>query len=144
LPKVKEEDSEDDWEDRGQDKVKIRYEPWREIIIKECVYFQNASDLAEIIAGLRAQGVPGSLNWANGVVFFYTDLHPDTNSIANDMKDGKSYWLNVSFAFMNPYKPLISTRANIPIPVINQSSNNTMKDVTEWLKKQSSISKRNV
>ncbi len=124
--------------------VKITYEPWSEIIIKEYAYFDNTNDLAEIIAGLRVQGVPMSLNWANGIVFFYTEVFPETNSIANDMKDGKSYWLNVSFAIMNPYKPSINTRGNISVPVINQSSNNTMKEVTEWLKKQSPISKRNI
>jgi len=141
---VEEDDLEDDEQEAGPDSVKIRYEPWSEIIIKEYVHFQNPSDLAEIVAGFRGQGVPMSLNWANGIAFFYTEVFPDTNSIANDMKDGKSYWLNISFAFMNPCKPSISTRANIPVPVINQSSNNTMKDVTEWLKKQSPISKRNV
>ena len=124
--------------------VKITYEPWSEIIIKEYAYFDNTNDLAEIIAGLRVQGVPMSLNWANGIVFFYTEVFPETNSIVNDMKDGKSYWLNVSFAIMNPYKPSINTRGNISVPVINQSSNNTMKEVTEWLKKQSPISKRNI
>ena len=136
------EDDVEDYEERdGPDSVKIRYEPWREIIIKEYVYFQNPSDLAEIIAGLRVHGVPMSLNWANGIVFSYNEVFPDTNSIANDMKDGKYYWPNVSFSLMNLYKPSISTRANIPVPVINQSSNNTMNEVTEWLKKQPPISK---
>jgi hypothetical protein len=74
-------------------------------------------------------------------VFFYNEVFPDTNSIANDMKDRKSYWLNASFSLMNPYKPSISTKGNISVPVINQSSNNTMKGVTEWLKKQPPISK---
>ena len=141
---MEEDDDEDYEEEDGQDSVKIRYEPWKEIIIKEYTYFQNPSDLAEIVAGLRDHGVPMSMNWTNGIVFFYNEVFPDTNSIANDMKDGKSYWLNVSFSLMTLYKPSISTRANIPVPVINQSSNNIMNKVTEWLKKQPSISKRNI
>jgi hypothetical protein len=58
-----EDDVEDYEEEDGQLSVKIRYEPWREIIIKELVYFQNPSDLAEIVAGFRVQGVLMSLNW---------------------------------------------------------------------------------
>ncbi len=118
--------------------VKITYDPWKEIVIKEYAYFKNISDLAEIVAGLRSQGVPAALYWANDVVFFFTEVLPDTVPIAEDFKLGTIYWANVSFAMMAQYKPALKTRENIQVPVINQSSNSTMKEITDWLKKQPS------
>jgi len=116
--------------------VKVTYEPLKEVIIKETTYFKEIKDLAFIVAGFRAQGIPISLNWANGIVFFYIEVVPETAPIAKEFIEGKVYWANVSFSVMPKYKSSIDTKEKIQVPIINQNSNPTMKDVTEWLKQQ--------
>lgn len=49
---------------------------------------------------------------------------------------GKVYWANVSFAEMPQYKPVLETKEKIQVPIINASSNVTIRQVAEWLKQQ--------
>lgn len=76
------------------------------------------------------------MSWANGLVFFYSDVIPETDPIAEQFLKGRIYWTNVSYAEMPVYKPLVETREKIPVPIINQNSNPTIRKVTEWLKVQ--------
>lgn len=114
--------------------MKIQYEPFEEIIIKDYTYFKKISDLVDIVAGVRGQGEFASLNWANGVVFVYTEIPPITDLIVEDIKQGKIYWANVSFAYMTDYESKLKSSENIPVPVINQDSNYIMKEVAKWLR----------
>lgn len=116
--------------------VKVTYEPLKEVIVKETTYFKEIKDLAFIVAGFRAQGIPIYLNWANGIVFFYIEVVPETAPIAKEFIEGKVYWANVSFSVMPKYESSIDTKEKIQVPIINQNPNPTMKDVTEWLKQQ--------
>lgn len=113
--------------------LKVQYEPFKEVVIKDYTYFKKISDLVDIIAGVRGQGDFASLNWANGVVFVYTDVPPVTDSIVEDIKQGKIYWANISFAYMPNYESKLKSSENIPVPVINQDSNQIMKEVAKWL-----------
>lgn len=116
--------------------VKITYEPFREVVIKEYTRFEKIEDLIYIFAQLRAGGAPVSLNWANGVVFVYSALPPDTEQIMEEFLKGKVYWVNVTFAAMPEYKPVWETKEKIQVPIINVSSNPIIRQVTEWLKQQ--------
>jgi hypothetical protein len=113
--------------------MRIRYEPFEEIIIKDYTYFKKVGDLVDIVAGLRGQGELASLNWASGVVFIYSEIPPVTAPIAEDLRQGKVYWINVSFAYMTDYKSQLKSSENVPVPVINQDSNYIMKEVAKWL-----------
>jgi len=116
--------------------VKITYEPFKEVIIKEYTRFEKIEDLIYIFAQLRAGGAPVSLNWANGIVFVYSVLPPDTEQIMEEFLKGKVYWVNVTFAAMPEYKPVLETKEKIQVPIVNVSSNPIIRQVTEWLKQQ--------
>ena len=116
--------------------VKITYEPFKEVVIKEYVRFEKIEDLLYIFAQLRAGGAPVSLSWANGLVFVYTVLPPDTDQLVEEFLKGRVYWINVSFAEMPEYKPVYETRQKVQVPIINASSSPLIMQVTEWLKQQ--------
>lgn len=49
--------------------VKITYETFKEVVIKEYVRFERIEDLTSIFAKVRAGGALVSLNLVNGLVF---------------------------------------------------------------------------
>ncbi len=116
--------------------IKITYEPFKEVVLKEYVRFQKIEDLVYIFAQLRAGGALVSLNWANGLVFVYSPLFPDTDQLMEEFLKGRVYWINVSYAEMPVYKPIFETREKVQVPIINLSSNPMITQVMEWLKQQ--------
>jgi len=116
--------------------IKITYEPFKEIIIKEFTRFEKIDDLVYAFAQLRASGTPVALSWANGLVFVHGVLPPDTDKLVDEFLKGKIYWIDVSFANMPEYKSILETKEKAQVPVINVDSNPTLRQVTEWLKKQ--------
>jgi hypothetical protein len=67
--------------ERKGELVKITYDPFKEVVIKEYTHFEKIEDLIYIFAQLRAGGAPVSLSWANGIVFVNSVLPPDTEQI---------------------------------------------------------------
>jgi len=116
--------------------VKITHEPITEIVIKEYIRFNKVEDLIYIFAQLRAGGAAVSLSWANGLVFVNSILSPENEGIMDDYLKGKTYWINVSFAEMPEYKPLIETRERVQVPIINLESSPMVMEVMDWLKQQ--------
>ena len=119
--------------------MKIRYEPFEEIIVKEYVRYENLRDLLYIFAQLRASGAPVSLNWAKGVVFTHSPLPPSTDQLMGDFLKGRLHVVNASFALMPEYKEVLiykSPKGEIPIPVINSSDSKALCELAEWLKAQ--------
>ena len=122
--------------ERKGELVKITYEPFKEVVIKEYTRFEKIEDLIYIFAQLRAGGAPVSLSWANGIVFVYSVLPPDTEQIMEEFLKGRVYWVDVAFAAMPEYKPVLETKEKIQVPIVNLSSNPIIRQVTEWLKQQ--------
>ena len=120
--------------------MKIKYEPFEEIVVKEYVRYENLQDLLYIFAQLRASGEPVSLNWAKGVVFTHSPLPPSTDQLIEDFLKGRLYVINASFALMPEYKEVVLYRSpqgqEVPIPVINASDSKTLCELAEWLKAQ--------
>ena len=116
--------------------IKITYEPLKEVVIKEYVRFERIEDLIYIFAQLRASGVPAALSWANGLVFVFSTLPPDTDQLMEEFLKGKVYWTNVSFAEMPKYRTVFETKERAQVPIINMSSSPIIMQVTEWLKRQ--------
>jgi len=121
---------------KRSDMIKISYEPFKEVVIKEYIRFEKVEDLIYIFAQLRAGGAPVSLSWANGLVFVYSPLPPGTDQLMEEFLKGKVYWANVSFAEMPKYAPVLETKQKIQVPIVNVSSNQIINQVTEWLKRQ--------
>ena len=116
--------------------LKITYEPFKEIVIKERVLYERIEDLIYPLAQLRASGAPTALNWANGVAFVQVDMPLESDQLIEDFLSGKVYWTHVSFALMPAYKPTVETKERVQVPVINVSSNPMMSQVADWLKQQ--------
>lgn len=121
-------------------KMKITYDPFKEIIIKDRVKFENLDDLLYMFAQLRATGQPVALNWANGVVFIHAPLPPNTDELVEDFLKGRIYYVGVNFAQMDQYQPFLvykSKQGEIPIPILNVSSSQMLSELADWLKTQS-------
>lgn len=114
--------------------LKIRYEPFEEIVIREFVKFGDADDLARF-ASIVAGGKPTGLYWSEGVVFLYFPLPATTEIAAKELVEArKVYWTFVGYALMSEYKKIIETKEKIMVPVIDMSSNPMFKKVAQWLK----------
>ncbi len=118
------------------DLIKISYEPFTEVVIKEYVRFEKIEDLIYIFAQLRAGGAPVSLSWASGIVFIHSAIVPETDQVMEEFLNGKVYWANVSFAEMPEYRSIFETKEKIQVPIVNLSSSETIMQVAEWLKSQ--------
>ncbi len=120
-------------------KLRIRYEPYDEIVVKEYVRFDKIDDLIYIFAQLRAAGQLASANWANGVLFTHSMLTPDTDKVTEEFITGRLYYTNVSYALMPDYKSAVRYKGpegEILVPVINVSSSKTLSKLAKWLKSQ--------
>lgn len=119
--------------------MKITYEPFEEIIVKEYVYYENVQEMLYIFAQLRAAGQPVSLNWAKGVVFAHSPLPPATEQLMAEFLKGRLYVASAHFALMPDYNDIInysSPQGQMPIPVINASGSKALCELAEWLKTQ--------
>jgi hypothetical protein len=117
--------------------LKITYEPFKEIVIKDCMKFEKLEDLIYAFAQLRAMGQPASLNWAEGVVFIHVAMQPITEELVEDFLKGRLYYVGVQFALMNKYRPVLthkSPQGEFSLPVINVSSSRLLSELAKWLK----------
>ena len=118
------------------EEVTIRYEPFKEIVIRERTFFSSPEMLARftsVIAGGKLAG----LYWAEGIVFLYFPLPPATTPIAKELiENHRVYWSFVGYAIMPKYSPTIETKEKMIVPVIDISSNATLTRVSQWLKRQ--------
>ena len=116
--------------------VTVKYEPFKEIIIMERTPFSTPENLARftsVIAGGKLAG----LYWAEGVVFLYFPLPASTTAVAKALiETGKVFWTFVGYALMPNYAPTIETKEKMIVPVIDISSDSTLKKVAQWLKEQ--------
>lgn len=119
--------------------MKITYEPFREIIIKDYVKFEKLDDLIYAFAQLRALGQPVSLNWAKGVVFIHSVMPPTTDELVDEYLKGRLYYIGISFALMDKYEPSVTYKnpqGEIAVPIINVSSSQILSELAKWLKTQ--------
>ena len=116
--------------------VKVKYEPFKEIVVLERTLFSSPEMMARftsVIAGGKLAG----LYWSDGVVFLYFPLPASTPTIAEELVEKRRvYWTFVGHALMPKYSPTIETKEKMIVPVIDISSNSTLKRVAQWLKKQ--------
>jgi hypothetical protein len=116
--------------------VTVKYEPFKEIVIMELTRFSTPEEIARftsVIAGGKLAG----LYWVDGVVFLYFPLPASTETVAKALiETGRVYWTFVGFSLMPKYEQTIETKEKMIVPVINISSDPTLKKVAQWLKEQ--------
>ena len=120
--------------------MKITYEPFKEIVVKDFVRFEKLNDLLYAFAQLRAAGQPVALNWAEGVVFVHITMQPVTDELVEDFLKGRLYYIGVNFALMEKYEPSLtykSPQGEIAVPILNVSSSQMLSELAQWLKTQS-------
>jgi len=117
-----------------ENKIKIIYKPTKEIVILD--YFQfSIEKLDQMFARLIQSGIPILAQWAEGVIFLYFPLIPDTNDLMEHYLKGRIYWSSVSFALMPKYATSIKL-SGFEVPVINVSEHPVLKETAKWLKEQ--------
>ncbi len=116
--------------------VKVKFEPFSEIVIMERDFFPTPDDIARfasIIAGGKAAG----LYWAEGVVFLYFPIPASTAVVAKELVENKRvFWAFVGHALMPKYQSIIETKEKMIVPIIDMSSNPLLRRVANWLKEQ--------
>lgn len=119
-----------------ENEVSVKYEPFKEIVIMEHMFFSTPDDIARfasIIAGGKAVG----LYWAEGVVFLYFPLPASTETVAKALvENNRVYWTFVGYTLMPKYVSTIETKEKMIVPVIDISSNTILRKAAKWLKDQ--------
>jgi len=120
----------------SDNKLSVKYEPFKEIVIMEKTKFSTAEEIARftsVIAGGKLAG----LYWVDGVVFLYFPLPASNQAIAKALlENGRVYWTFVGFALMPKFEPTIETKEKMIVPVVNISADPILKMVAQWLKLQ--------
>ena len=120
----------------SENKVTVKYEPFKEIVIMEQNPFNTPEDLARftsVIAGGKLAG----LYWTEGVVFLYFPLPASTSAVAKELIDARRvYWTYVGYTLMPKYAPTIETKEKMIIPIIDISTDPVLTQVAKWLKQQ--------
>ena len=116
----------------GENKIKIIYKPAKEIIILD--YFQFSMEkLNQMFARIIQSGLPISAQWAEGVLFVYFSLVPDTNELMENYLKGRIFWSSVSFALMPKYTSSIKI-GGIEVSVIDVSEHPVLRETAKWLR----------
>ena len=119
-------------------KVRILYKPAKEVVILD--YFQFSKDkLHQMFARIIHAGLPVIAQWAEGVVFLYFPLVPDTNDLMDNYLKGRIFWSSVSFALMPKYAPSIKV-SGLEVPVMDVSAHSILRETAKWLGEQANPS----
>src|SRR6266849_33453 len=85
--------------------VGVKYEPFRELIIKDYTYEESPDKLAALMAGAIASGAQAYLQWAEGIVYIPSTAPPETQY--EELLQGRVVWLGVTFAPMPKFAAVI-------------------------------------
>ncbi len=119
--------------------TKITYAPVQELIVHEIIHVSKDDLLRERVT---PQGTM-PLYWCDGILFSFSSL-PMTDEVTSDYMKGKIHWLEVHFAQMETYSPILTLneeeyKTAMNIRVLDTSISNIHTDFVKWLK--SSINK---
>jgi hypothetical protein len=114
--------------------VRITYSPAEELVVHEAVEMTKDDLLRERIT--PAGTIP--LYWCNSILFSFSSL-PMTDDIVKDYLRGKIHWLEVHFAKVDKYVPVLSLsdeeyKATMNIRIIDTSNSLLHREFIKWLK----------
>jgi len=113
--------------------VKISYEPFTEVVIKEYTYYPKPEALAATLAHCVQIGSPAVILWCEGVAFIPMALPPDTETVAKEYLSGRIIWSSVLFTLMPNYQQTIKAGV-MEVPIVDITPNETLRQVALWLK----------
>lgn len=122
---------------RGKTVAEIRHTPIKELNVLEYVKEKRIEDLA-LPSGLlsSATGQMMVLNWAEGIVFLFSVLVPNTDAAFLKLIEGKLYSPSIHYAEMPEYRSEIQTDHGIHVPVVDVTASSVMKELALWLKQR--------
>jgi len=109
--------------------------PPKQLIILECTRYPSLEALSKVVAVIISSGESLILKWAEGVVFSYSPIAPQTELLLDEYVKGKIFWSDVVYALMPEYKQTIRV-STLDIPVIDVSPNPLLSEAAKWMKKQ--------
>ena len=85
--------------------MEVTFEPYKKLSFNSHMIFENAQELANVIAFAYPNGVPFQVRlfWANGIVFRFF-CHPPTEALAKEILEGHLVWDHIELASMPEYK----------------------------------------
>jgi len=113
--------------------IKVRYEPFKEIVIKEVVEYPSVESMARFLGAYLRAGQLIIPNWTEGVLFCYFPLPLTTDDLVKEYFEGRVYWSTVIFTVMPEYRDVLKIDA-VEVPVIDVSHNPSLRRVARWLK----------
>ena len=117
--------------------VKIVYRPPREIVILD--YFEFSKErINQMFARAIHSGFPIMAQWAEGVLFIYFPLVPDTNDLMENYLKGRIFWSSVNFALMPKYAPSIKV-SGLEVPVVDVSEHRVLRESAKWLREHAKV-----
>ena len=121
--------------------VNISYSPATELVIHEIIEVTKDDLLRERVT--PAGTIP--LYWSNGLLFSFSSL-PMTDEIVKDYLRGRIHWLEVHFARMEKYEPVLSIsdeeyKGTMNVRIINTSGSQLHKEFTKWLKTSAKVNR---
>ncbi|MDE1834623.1 MAG: hypothetical protein KGH64_04760 [Candidatus Micrarchaeota archaeon] len=114
--------------------VKISYAPADELVVHEILQVSKEDLLRERVT--PAGTMP--LCWCDGVLFSFSSL-PMSDDVTRDYLKGKIHWLEVHFAPMEKFTPILALneeeyKGSMNIRVIDTTVSRMHKDFVKWLK----------
>ncbi len=114
--------------------VKVTFSPTEELVIHEAVEMTKDDLLLERIT--PAGNLP--LYWCNGILFSFSSI-PMTDDIVKEFLKGRIHWLEVHFAKLDKYVPLITWesdeyKSRMNVRVIDTSTSVLHREFIQWLK----------
>lgn len=114
-------------------RVKVIYKPVKEVVILD--YFQFSRDaLDQMFARLIHSGLPVTAYWAEGLIFTYFPVAPETDDLMENYLEGRVFWSSVNFTLAPKYSPSIKI-GGLEIPVLDVSNHPVLSEVARWLKR---------
>jgi hypothetical protein len=107
----------------------------KELVILECTRYPALEALSRIVAVIMSGGESVILKWAEGVVFSYSPITPQTELLVDEYVKGRIFWSDLVYALMPEYKQSIRV-STMDIPVIDVSPNPMLSEAARWMKKQ--------
>ncbi len=116
--------------------VDIIYDPINTLVVHDVAKVAMEDLLRERIT----PGVTLPLYWCNGVLFSFASA-PMAEEIVKDYFKGKIHWMEVHYAEMKDYKPVLELddehyNGKMTIRVIDTAGSQLHKDFVSWLKKE--------
>ena len=116
--------------------MKIRIEPWNELVVHEVLELKFDEWIQQIISGAKYSGggIP-SMFWANGIIFVALPF-PDSETVIQEKLKGIIHYSSVTFAIKEKFEKQI-IKESVTINFADVSNNEIFGELVATLKAQS-------